>query len=338
MAAPEKLSANIFFHSLHVPKIGWLRTGYAGCIRAVRRKLRELQPDIVHGQGTERDCAISAVFSGYPNVVTIHGKMTEIARVARSRIGSFPWCAARMENFTLPRTNGIICISPYVESLARRYGVQLWSIPNALQRAFFDLPRSFEQRSLPLIVNVGLISELKRTRLILALLRSLREEGLAFETLFVGPEATGYGAAFKTELADAKAALGNFGHLPWLSTEDLCRLFDRASAMIHFSSEESFGLVFAEALARNLPLFASDVGCIREIAAGVPDVRILPRQDWNGLRDALRLWLGRASWRHPKPNAAPEAIRQRYHPTVVAQQHLQVYRDVLARERPPASG
>ncbi len=53
MASPEKLAPNIWFHSLHVSKIGWLRTGYQGCIRAVRRKLKELKPDIVHGAGTE---------------------------------------------------------------------------------------------------------------------------------------------------------------------------------------------------------------------------------------------------------------------------------------------
>ena len=38
--APEKIAPNIFFHSLHVPKIGWMRTLYQGCIRATRRKLR----------------------------------------------------------------------------------------------------------------------------------------------------------------------------------------------------------------------------------------------------------------------------------------------------------
>ena len=73
VVAPEKIAPNIFYHSLLVPKIGWLRTGYQGCIRAVRKKLRELEPDLVHAQGTERDCALSAVLSGFPNVLTIHG-------------------------------------------------------------------------------------------------------------------------------------------------------------------------------------------------------------------------------------------------------------------------
>src|ERR1700733_13638847 len=50
VASPQKLADNIWYHGLLVPKIGWLRTGYQGCIRAVRKKLREIQPDIVHGQ------------------------------------------------------------------------------------------------------------------------------------------------------------------------------------------------------------------------------------------------------------------------------------------------
>ena len=42
--SPEKLAPNIFFHSVVVPKIGWMRTLYQGCVRATRKKLREIQP------------------------------------------------------------------------------------------------------------------------------------------------------------------------------------------------------------------------------------------------------------------------------------------------------
>ena len=53
--SPKKLAPNIYFHSLVVPKIGWMKTLFQGCIRATRRKIHELKPDIVHGQGTEMD-------------------------------------------------------------------------------------------------------------------------------------------------------------------------------------------------------------------------------------------------------------------------------------------
>ena len=118
MQSPEKLADNIWFYSLHVPKIGWMRTGYQGCVRAARRKLQGIQPDIVQGVGTEREGAICAVFSGFPNVVTIAGNMAELARINRPRIGSYLWLAARLENFILPRTDGVICNSLYTERLS----------------------------------------------------------------------------------------------------------------------------------------------------------------------------------------------------------------------------
>ena len=115
--SPEKLAPNIFYHSVVVPKFGWMRTGYQGCIRATRRKLREIQPDIVHGQGTELHCGISAVFSGCPNVLTIHGNMRSVATYYAARPGSFLWLAARLEAFTLRRTGGVFCNSAYTEEL-----------------------------------------------------------------------------------------------------------------------------------------------------------------------------------------------------------------------------
>jgi glycosyltransferase involved in cell wall biosynthesis len=332
MNSPGKLAENIFFHSLPVSKIGWLRTGYQGCIRAVRRKLREIHPDVVHGQGTERDCAVSAVFSGYPNVVTIHGKMTVIEKLSRAPLGSFYWCAARMENFTLARAGGIIAISDYVKKLAQPYGVPIWSIPNALQKMFFDFPRKIERREVPLIINVGVISERKRQRQILDLLLALRKEGLDFETLFVGWADPGnaYADAFREELAAAQCSPGGFSHLPRLEDEEFCRLYDTASAMLHFSSEESFGLVSAEALTRNLHLFASDVGGIREIAADVAGVDLFHHDDWRAVKDAVRKWIQGRHFNEVRPEKSPDGLVRRYHPASVASRHLHVYGQILA--------
>ncbi len=332
MRAPEKLADNVWFHSLHVPKIGWMRTGYQGCIRAVRKKLKEIRPDIVHGQGTERDCAISAVFSGFPNIITIHGHHAELARRFRARIGSHAWCAARLEEFTLPRTQGIICISDYVKNLVSQYKLPTWVVPNAIQKMFFDFPRiNPPAGGRPLLVNVGVISERKRQHELLGLLESLREEGLQFDTLFVGrssPDSI-YATEFMVRLELANQKNGGFEHTHRLDDASFCQLFDRAAAMIHFSAEESFGLTFAEAIARGLYLFASDVGAIRDIAQGVDRVQILGQNDWEGLKRAVRQWLVSGGDRLPRPSSPPAEFVQRYHPKFVAQRHLEIYREVL---------
>src|ERR1700730_18530607 len=58
-------------------------------LRVISRTHQRFRPDIVHGEGTERDCAISAVFSGYPSVITIHGNMRAIAKVNHARLFSY---------------------------------------------------------------------------------------------------------------------------------------------------------------------------------------------------------------------------------------------------------
>lgn len=329
---PEKIADNVWFHGAHVPKIGWLKTGYFGCVRASRKIIQKIKPDIVHGQGTERDCAISAVFAGFPNVITIHGNMNAIAKLHHCRIGSFHWLQARIEDFTLPRTQGIICISDYVAGLVRKYGVKTWPVPNAIHQMFFDLPK-LETAPLkkPLLINVGVVSERKRQQELLKVLESLRAEGLDFDTLFVGvvPELP-YPVEFMKQLAETNRRHGGFQHIGKIDQESFCRLFDRASAMIHFSSEESFGLTFAEAIARGLYLFASDVGAVRDIARGVEPVQIFDLNDWAGLKNNLRQWLVSGAWKQPRTISLPQQFVECYQPVHVARRHLEIYRSVIA--------
>ena len=331
MRSPEKLADNIWFHCLHVPKFGWLRTGYQGCIRAVRKKIREIKPDLVHGQGTERDCAISAVLSGFPSVITIHGNMNAIAQLHRASFGSFWWWQARVENFTLPRTQGIICISEYVANLVRKYGTKIWFVPNAIQKMFFDFPRQ-ESAPLkkPLLINVGVISERKRQHELIKLFESLRMEGLDFDVLFIGIlPSFPYSTTFTSMMEEANRKHGGFQHIPKLDNQSFCELYDRASAMVHFSNEESFGLTFAEAIARGLYLFASEVGAIRDVARGVDRVQIIGLNDWDGLKNRLRQWISSGAWKLPRPARPPEEFIDRYHPVSVARKHLEIYRSAI---------
>jgi glycosyltransferase involved in cell wall biosynthesis len=329
MKSPDKLAPNTYFHSLLVPKIGWMSTGYQGCVRAVRRKLREIQPDIVHGQGTERDCAMDAVFSGFPNVLTIHGNMAELSRLFRARIGNYFWLAGRLENFALPRTAGVFCNSAYTEDLVRPRARRTWRVPNALRNAFFEAPSGVSTRlSPPILLNVGVITERKRQVELLDVIQTLDQRGLKFQFQFIGDinADAPYAATFlkKIKPLEAKGCARYLGPLP---TGELIRHYDTASAVVHFPTEEAFGLVVAEALARNLKLFGARLGGIQDIVADVPGSELIDSQDWGGLTEALATWL-REGGRNV--NCSADVMRRRYHPSVVAQRHLEIYREVLS--------
>ena len=325
--APEKIAPNIFFHSLHVPKIGWMRTLYQGCIRATRRKLREIQPDIVHGQGTERDCALSAVFSGLPNVLTIHGNMKAMAELYRARFGSFFWLAARLETVALKRTGGVFCNSAYTKGLVTPRAHKTWYVANPVRLAFFTPVPPKKQVHVPVILNIGYLDSRKRQVELLEMARNLHGRGLKFELQFVGhgTARTAYGEKFQQALVSAEKA-GYARALGYLDTPQLIAAMDAADALVHFPSEEAFGLVVVEALARNLKFFGAASGGIVDIATGVEGTKLIPPNDFKGLEEAIAYWI-QAGGLHPVNTV--NVMRERYHPAVVAKRHLEIYREVL---------
>ena len=243
--------------------------------------------------------------------------------------------AARLEKLTLPRTRGIICISDYVQNLVKNYGVPTAIVPNAIQKMFFDFPRTPPpDLEKPLIVNVGVISERKRQPELLAILTSLREEGLKFDTLFVGVLSLPNCLTPLNSTADWSRRTGNMAasniSRGWM-TRISAGCLTGPRAMIHFSAEESFGLTFAEAIARDctcLPRTFAPSG----IAKGMDRVQILDLNDWEGLKRAVRQWLVSGGDRLPRPVSSPAEFVQRYHPRFVAQRHLEIYREVLQQK------
>lgn len=326
MRSPEKLSENVFFHSLHVPKTGWMRTFYQGCIRAVRKKLREIQPDIVHGQGTERECAISAVFSGYPNVVTLHGIMREMARVLRARPGSYYWLASLIEGVALRRTAGVLCISNYTRGMVGARCRKTWLVPNALRTPYFATPLSTARPGECTILNLGTVCSYKRQNELLDVLEALHREGLKFKAQFLGSASrdNAYGTTFLDRVKNSPYLT----YLGFKSVDELIRQLDGASALVHVSAIETFGLVVAEALSRNLKFIGFNSGGVADIIRDVDLAEGFEDQDWTGVKSALAKWIHSG---FPRAQTAVMVMRERYHPLAVARQHLDVYRDLLRR-------
>ena len=326
LRAPEKIAPNIWHHSLHVPKIGWLRTGYQGCIREVRRKLREIDPDIVHGQGTERDCAISAVLSGYPNVLTIHGNMRSVARALGAKPGSFYWLAGKLERFALARTRGVFCNSEYTRSMVGTIAADTWLVPNALCTAFFANIPSKTRGKDPLLLSAGTISPYKQQLECLGMMSRLHRKGHRFVVNFVGSldAESNYGKKFLQEIRKAEK-MGYARYLGNIGVQDLIDRLDDAVALVHVPSEEAFGLVVAEALARNVRVFGFSVGGMPDIARGIEGAELMAPHDWEGLEGSISLWISKGA--KITENSA-ETMRLRYHPEVIARRHLEIYSQV----------
>lgn len=327
VVSPAKIRENIYYHSAIVPKSGWMMTAYMGCSRAARHIIRRINPDIVHGQGTERDCALNAVRSGFPNVLTIHGNMAELARLFRVRTGSFHWLVARLEDRTLRRTAGVFCNSEYTENLVRGRASRIWRVPNALRERFFSQAKKERRTDRPILLNIGEVCPRKRQVELLNVAADLQRQGHQFELRFVGhcEPLNAYGREFMETLQPlAQQGVASFVGLK--PVNELIAILDQAAALVHFPSEEAFGLVVAEALTRGVKLFGSRVGGIVDIARGVADAELLEPEDWSGLKSRLGAWLKAGA---PSSVQGVDLMKSRYHPRVIATRHLEIYREVL---------
>jgi glycosyltransferase involved in cell wall biosynthesis len=95
-----------------------------------------------------------------------------------------------------------------------------------------------------------------------------------------------------------------------LAASDLDRSYAAADLMVLASRAETYGMVVTEALARGLPVVATDVGGVSEAlgwgADGIRPGLLVPPEDPAALAAALRAWLGDAELRSRLRRAAQE--------------------------------
>jgi glycosyltransferase involved in cell wall biosynthesis len=327
--SPTKLAENIFYHPLHVRKSGWLRTGYQGCIRAVRRKIAEIRPDVVHGQGTERDCAISAVLSGYPNILTIHGYISRIAELTRAKPFTYYWLAKKLEGFCLQRTGGVVCLTSYNRRIAAPYARVCWTVPNAVHPSFFRVGRS--PVTPPRVLCVANVHPWKNQLGLIKALEPLRAS-FDFELVFSG---AGHDSdPYYRRLSEVVAARPWCRYLGPLNREDLQAQMSQACLGVLPSFEDNCPMVVLEAAAAGLPFAASNIGGIPDLIEKDRTGCLFDPEDPSDVAQVVGKLLRNRTHAEALAESARALCRERNSCETVARRHMDIYCSVIASESP----
>jgi glycosyltransferase involved in cell wall biosynthesis len=330
--SPAKIAPNTFFHSLVVPKTGWMTTLFQGCVRASRKKIHEIQPDIVHGQGTEADCSLSAIYSGFPNVLTLHGNLRLISALNRDRPFSYMWLAARLEGFVLPRTRGVVCITHYTREAVKDLAPRTWVLPNAVDKSFFDVHAAPDPSAPPIGLCVGAVCFRKNQNALIRALDPLAKEK-KFKIIFASePPRGAYGLEFLQLVRER----------PWceytgfLNQEQLKARLATASFMVLPTLEDNCPMTVLEGMAAGVPVLASKVGGVPDlIDSGKTGLFCDPDRP-ESFREGVEKILANRQWIQQLAASAKAVALQRFHPQVIARQHIEIYRQVLGRPELPS--
>jgi glycosyltransferase involved in cell wall biosynthesis len=161
---------------------------------------------------------------------------------------------------------------------------------------------------------------------------SLHRKGLKFEMRFIGfvhSYTDPYVVRFLNRIRPMEAA-GFARFLGPQPEKELVSVYDSVAGVVHFPTEEAFGNVVGEALARNLKFFGARLGGIVDIAQAVPGAEMFAKDDWQGLTVAMADWIKHG---HPRPTESAPLMRLRYSPEVIARRHVEIYREVLSTFR-----
>ncbi|MCX8155447.1 MAG: glycosyltransferase family 4 protein [Verrucomicrobiae bacterium] len=323
MRAPATLFGRVPFHLVPAGRRAGLSGLYVPAVRALRRRIEQLQPDVVHGQGTERYCGLAAVYSGRRNLITLHGNMRAIARLYRPRPLSYFWITAKLEGLVVRRTGGVLCLSRHslreVEGLARR----TWYLPNAVDPAFFAVKR--EPEPVPLVVCPANIIALKNQLRLMEALAPLAGR-LQFRVVFAG-----LGEPRDPYYQEFQRTVKQFSwcqHEGFWSRGQLMEKLARATLMVLPSLEDNCPMALLEAMAAGVPVAAARVGGIPDlIEDGVNGVLFDPLNTQD-MRERLEQMLEQAAWREGLASAGRQRVQERHTPAVVAAGHVEIYREI----------
>lgn len=321
---PEKLAKNIWFHAIPVPKWGYLRSLHFGCYLAVRKMIRKIQPDIIHAQGTERWCAVTAALLPYPKVLTIHGFLRMIYPLMKMKPRYYWKTQTLLERFAIPRFDGIVAITNYTQENAKDLVKQSWVVPNASDRRYFEVAHN--PKSPPIVLYVGIIQKRKNHLGFIDAIAPLAEEF---------PFTLRICSRIDPDDPYTQEVLARGEQYPWVecvgnvSRNELVDELAGASILALTSYEDNCPMVVLEAMSAGLPVLASEVGGIPDLVKNGVNGYLCDPASAESIRNGLRKLLQDPS--HAKQlgdNGKKQAV-ERYLPKAVAKRHLEIYREVV---------
>lgn len=342
--SPEKLAPNIWYHQIILPKWRYLRSLHNGPILAVRKLLQKIQPDIIHAQGTERWCAISGVFNKIPKVLTIHGNLRLINKVTPMEPKAYWKLQEFLETFSIPRYDGVVCITNYTKENVSDLAKRTWVVPNAMDLAFFDMgdqrlansPESPSAQAAPggpvKILVVGHIQARKNQVAFIDALRPLAEK-CSIQLRFFG----------SGERVDAfsNAFFDRIEELPWchfggmLGRPELREEFRDAAILVLPSLEDNCPMSVLEAMASGVPVIAPNVGGVPDLIRNGDNGLLIDPLSADSMRSAVEKLLNNPESGQRFAKAARRDAEVKYHPRVIAERHVEIYREVIGKHRTP---
>jgi glycosyltransferase involved in cell wall biosynthesis len=318
---------NVAFHVLKVPRV--IRTASLFWVDTllIRRKLRQIGPDLVHAWGTERGAGLVASRLDYPYLVTIQGLLSWYRDlVPLSRYERF---AARMEQSTLRRCRLVTTESAFAARfLATGYPhlsvKQAEHAPNWVFHSVQRVPETTPVR----FITVGSLGFRKGSDLLFRALHQIAPE-YPFELTVVGSMSEEYVRTHRPLLEGALN--GRVTVRQNLTPSEVADQFRTATIMVLPTRADTSPNAVKEAVVAGMPVVASAVGGIVDYVFPGENGLLFAPGNLQGLIDGLRTALRHPQFNQGKVNEETlRRMREYLSPSRMSHSFYRAYEEALA--------
>ena len=300
-------------------------TGFSANVRQMLREIGAINPDLVHGHGTEVGYALTAVKSKRPCLISIQGVISEIFKtspILRYRL------VRKLEQQTVRQARFFTCRTRFDSGfvLSQNPQARIFMIPEAMNPVFFEKTWSPSEAETILFVG-SLLKENGIFTLLEALAVVARQRPRVLLQIIGGAS-----LEQRQSLQQFCERLGiqkNVEFRGFKLAAEIARYHQAAQMFVMPSENENSPNALAEAMVSGMPVIASDVGGIPSmVQAGESGVLVKP-QDPQQLSEAILRLLSHPEERQRLGANAQRAARARHWPETVAAQTVAAYQEIL---------
>lgn len=224
------------------------------------------------------------------------------------------------------RASKVVALSEALAETARQTApdIDIEVIPNGIDTEQFSPPEQRAREAPMRLITVARL--LKRKGIHTILQACARPSRLPVQLQIIG---TGPYESRLREMVDELNLSDRVQLLGFVPNEELPAYYRKADIFVLPSATESFGLVFAEAMACGLPIAASNVGGIPETVRDGVDGLLCPPDDPMALRENLVRLMSDFETREEIGQSQRQRVLRHYPWEHIAERYAELYRSVL---------
>jgi glycosyltransferase involved in cell wall biosynthesis len=318
----------VTFYYLPYPHLPSELSFFILCPR-VHQVLREIHPDLVHGQSGHRYGAM-CLSAGYPTVLTthcVHGAEVPFTAGRLNRLRLRLHYAISGHYFTA-NVRHIVSISPYIRrSYEPLVKATFYDVDNPISDAFFSLD---PDREIPnQVLWAGMLRTRKRPDRALDALALAVKKVPQLHLHFAGAPVEPALYERMQEFIAERHLEGNVKFLGYLKEPQILECYQNTSILLLTSDLETSPMVVQQALAAGKPVVVTDGGGTRYLVDHGRDGFVVERNDPAGLAEALAKLARDDVLRRQFGSKARQAALLRFKSEVVATKVYDVYQHIL---------